>query len=173
MVTITRQTLMLRGVSVLGGEQTAWMRLGGEDRVRGEAPPAFPISMRHPSPSSAGLNPPAVRLYRVHEKDADVAALRADRSDCFAGVLDRRSSALRGHDASLTLRVSVPHQPEASARGLASGRSQSSELRPLAAGGLSLPGVLETEKRSKAKPAGSTPSGRTRFAAATRERGAA
>ena len=152
MVTITRQTLMLRGVSVLGGEQTAWMRLGGEDRVRGEAP-AFPISMRHPSPSRAGLNEPAVRLYRVHESDADSAASRAGRSDCFAGVLDRRSSALRGQ--------------------LASGRSQTSELRPLAAGSLSLPGVLETDKRSKAKPAGSKPSGRTRFAAATRGRGVA
>ena len=152
MVTITRQTLMLRGVSVLGGEQTAWMRLGGEDRVRGEAP-AFPISMRHPSPSSAGLNWPAARLYRVHEKDADVAASRTGRSDCLAGVLDRRSSALRGQ--------------------LASGRSQTSELRPLAAGGLSLPSVPETQERSKAKPAGTMPSGRTRFAAARRGRGVA
>jgi hypothetical protein len=160
MVTITRQTLMLRGVSVLGGEQTAWMRLGGEDRVRGEAP-AFPISMRHPSPSSAGLNRPAVRLYRVHEKDADAAASRAGRSDCLAGVLDRRSSAL--------LRCGMVFRP-CHNRG---GRSQTSELRPLAAGGLSLPSVPETQERSKAKPAGSMPSGRTRFAAARRGRGVA
>jgi len=152
MVTITRQTLMLRGVSVLGGEQTAWMRLGGEDRVRGEAP-AFPISMRHPSPSRADSNEPAARPSRVHAVDVDAAASRAGRSDCFAGVLVRRSAALRGDPAS--------------------GRSQALEARSAAAGGLSLPAGNRTGIRTKAKSAGYTPSGRTRLAAATRRRGVA
>lgn len=152
MFTITRQTPMLRGVSVVCGGQTAWMRLGGEDRVRGETP-MFPISMRHPSPSSADLNQPTVRPNRVHEHDADDAVGRAGRSDCFAGVLVRHSPALRAR--------------------LVSGRPQTLEARSSSAGGLSLPDAIRTGTRSQAKPAGYTPAGGTRFAAATRGRGVA
>ena len=152
MVTITCQTLMLRGVSVVRGGQTAWVRLGGEDRVRGETP-TFPISMRHPSPSSADLNRPAVRPNRVHGYDADDAATRAGRSDCFAGVLVRHSPALRAE--------------------LEGGRPQTLRTRSSSAGGLSLPDARRTGKRSQAKSAGYTPAGRTRFAAATRGRGVA
>ena len=149
MVTITCQTRSLRGETVVRGGQAAWARLGGEDRVYGDAP-AFPISMRHPSPSSADLNAPAKRLNRIQESDADYAAQRAGRSDCFAGVLVRHSPALRA--------------------ALEGGRPQTLEARSSSAGGLSLPDAIRTGKCSQAKSAGYTPAGRTRFAA-TRGRG--
>jgi len=151
MFTITCQTPMLRGVSVVRGGQTAWMRLAGEDRVCGETS-AFPISMRHPSPSSADSNPPAVRPNRVPNHDADDAK-RAGRSDCFAGVLVRQSPVLRAE--------------------LEGGRPQTLEARSSTAGGLSLPDAARTGKRFKVKSANYTTADRTRFAAATRGRGVA
>ena len=150
MVTITCQTRSLRGETVVRGGQAAWARLGGEDRVYGDAP-AFPISMRHPSPSSADLNAPAKRLNRIQESDADYAAQRAGRSDCFAGVLVRCSPALRAV--------------------LERGRPQDLETRSSSAGGLSLPAGIRTGQRPEAMPACFEQTGRTRFAAAARGRG--
>ena len=151
MFTITCQTQMLRGVSVVRGGQTAWMRLVGEDRAHGETP-TFPISMRHPSPSSADLNP-SVWPDRVLNHDANDAAVRAGRSDCFAGVLVRQSPVLQAE--------------------LEGGRPQTLEARSSTAGGLSLPDAARTGKRFKVKSANYTTADRTRFAAATRGRGVA
>ena len=150
MAMITRKTLVQRSVSAVRGGQTAWVRLGSGYHASGETP-TFPISMRHPSPSSADVNTPAKRLNRVQELDARHAVQRAGRSDCFAGVLVRHSAALRA--------------------GLECGRPQSLETRSSSAGGLSLPDARRTGKRSQAKSAGYTPAGRTRFAATTRGRG--
>jgi hypothetical protein len=149
---ITRTTPMLRGVTVVLGGQTAWMRLGFGYRVAGETP-TFPISMRHPSPSSSGLNQPNERPNHVAECDVDRAASRAGRSDCFAGVLVRRSPALRAS--------------------LVGGRSQGLQTWSPGAGGLSLPNATRTGKRLKAQSVRLARAGRARFAAAPRGRGVA
>ena len=150
MVTITCQTRSLRGETVVRGGQAAWARLGGEDRVYGDAP-AFPISMRHPSPSSREPHRLERRPNRVDADDADRAALRAGRSGCFAGVLVPRRAAIRAD--------------------LVSARSHGLATRPLAAGGLSLPAGIRTGQRPEAMPACFEQTGRTRFAAAARGRG--
>jgi hypothetical protein len=152
MRTITCQTRFSRGVVAIRGGRTAWVRLGGEDRVLGKTP-TFPISMRHPSQSNAALNPPAARLDRFLEEDADAAACRAGRSACSAGVLVRRGSAFRA-----TLGIGRPH-------GL--------ESRSTTVGGLLPPMVFRTDKRLLATPADFMSTGRTRYAASTRGRGVA
>src|SRR5262249_52804195 len=95
MRTITCQTRVLRGGVAVRGGRNALVRLGGNDRAYGKTP-MFPISMRHPSPSSAAMNTPAARLIRLLEQDADAAAIRAGRSACSAGVLVRCGSDFRG-----------------------------------------------------------------------------
>jgi hypothetical protein len=149
---ITRTTSMLRGVTVVLGGQTAWMRLSVGYRAASETP-TFPISMRHPSPSSSGLNQPNERPNHVDEPDVDCAASRAGRSDCFAGILGRRSPALRAS--------------------LVGGRSQDLQTRSQGVGGLSLPNAIRIDKRLAVKLVRLWRAGRTRFAAAPRGRGVA
>ena len=150
MAVITRENLVLRGASVVLGGMTAWVRPAREYRVVAGTP-AFPISMRHPSPSSQDLNQPEPRLNRSHESDADAAVLRAGRSDCFAGVPVRRSSAIRAD--------------------LVCGRPQNLKTRSANSGGLSLPDAARAGKRPEAMSACPVHAGRTRVAASTRGRG--
>ena len=152
MRTITCQTRVLRGVVAVCGDQDAWVRLGGNDRAYGKAP-MFPISMRHPSPSSAAGNPPAARLNRFLQKDADAAAIRAGRSACSAGVLVRRGSAFR---------VALGNE-----------RPAGLETRSTTFGGLLPLTAYRTDKRFPAKSAAYWSADRTCFAASTRRRGAA
>ena len=152
MHTITCQTRVLRGVVAVRGGQDAWVRLGGNDRAYGKTP-MFPISMRHPSPSSAASNPPAARLNRFLEEDADDAACRAGRPACSAGVLVRCGSDFRS-----TLEIGRPH---------------SRETRSTTSGGLLPPMAFRTDKRLPEMLADYKSSGRTRYAASTRGRGVA
>jgi hypothetical protein len=152
MRTITCQTSCLSGAVAIRGGRTAWVRLGGQDRMHGKTP-TFPISMRHPSPSNAALNPPAARLSRFLEEDVDAAANRAGRSACSAGVLVRRGSAFRA-----TLGI---------------GRPQTLETRSTPVGGLLPPMAFRSDKRLSETPADYQSSGRTRYAASIRGRGVA
>ena len=152
MRTITCQTRVLRGVVAVRGGQDAWVRLGGNDRAYGKTP-RFPISMRHPSPSSAASNPPAARLNRFLEQDADAAAMRAGRSACSAGVLARRGSAFRGS--------------------LGNGRPAGPETRSTPVSGLLPLKAFRTDKRFPAISADHRSPDWTRYAAATRGRGVA
>jgi hypothetical protein len=147
MAMITRNTLVLRGVSVVFGGQTAWTRSGSGYRGRLGAK-LFPISPRHPSLGSRGMNLPQMRHARADELGADQAALRAGRSDCFAGVPVVRSRSIRAS--------------------LVSARSQRRLTRSLSTGSLSLPRAFRAGKRPMAKPACRSLAGRTRFAASTR-----
>src|SRR5262245_13918776 len=85
MAVITHKTLVLRGVGVLTGVVTSQANGLG---YQAEAP--APFSMRHPSPSNPATNP---GLRRTDEREPVVAAERAGRSGCQAGVLERRSLA--------------------------------------------------------------------------------
>jgi hypothetical protein len=91
MAVMTREALVLRGVSVVRDGNTAMVRQGSDNPAKPEAP-AFLISMRHPSPGCQGQNDPG----RHYPSDA---VSRAGRSDSLAGVLVRRAAALR--DSSL------------------------------------------------------------------------
>jgi hypothetical protein len=153
MRTISCQTRLPQGVAAVRGVTTAWVRLGGEDRVHGKAL-QFPISMRHPSPSSAALNPTAARRNPILIPDADAAALRlgdADRSGCSVGVFVPRSSALRAT--------------------LGSGRPPKQETRSTTIDGLLPPKERRTGKRLLPTSAGYKSTDRTRYAASTRGRG--
>jgi hypothetical protein len=152
MVTFTCQTRFPRGVAQVRGGQMAWVRLGGEDRAYGKTP-AFPISMRHPSPSSVAQNQPAARPNRVPENDADAAVLRAGRPACSAGVLVRRGPAFRAL--------------------FGSGRPHSPQTRSTTTGGLLPPEAPRAGRRHRAMSADSRSSGWTRYAASTRGRGVA
>jgi hypothetical protein len=91
MAVITPKTLVLRGVGVLTGVVTSKaLGLG----YQAEAP--APFSMRHPSPSNPEANP-GLRL--IDEREPVVAADRAGRSGCQAGVLERRSLAVSASGA--------------------------------------------------------------------------
>ena len=149
MRTITCQTRVLRGVVAVRGDRNALVRLGGNDRAYGKTP-MFPISMRHPSPSSAAMNPPAARLIRLLEQDADAAAIRAGRSACSAGVLARRGSAFRGS--------------------LGNGRPAGLETRSTPVGGLLPLKEFRTDKRFPAISADHWAPDWTRYAASTRGR---
>jgi hypothetical protein len=142
MVLITRKPLALRGITVRGGGETAWLRPGREG-VADAGTPAFPISLRHSSLGNQDMANPDVR----HDR----AAERTGRSDCLAGVLLRRSLALRAS--------------------LASGRRQELATQSYRNGGLSLPAARRAGKRCKAALTGSTPVGGTRSAASTGGRG--
>jgi hypothetical protein len=152
MRTITCQTRVLRGVVAVRGDRNALVRLGGNDRAYGKTP-MFPISMRHPSPSSAAMNPPAARLTRLLEQDADAAAIRAGRSACSAGVLVRCGSAFRGS--------------------LGNGRPAGLETRSTTFGGLLPLNEFRTDKRFPATSADRWSPDWTRYAASTRGRGVA
>jgi hypothetical protein len=152
MRTITCQTRVLRGVVAVRGVQDAWVRLGGNDRAYGKTP-MFPISMRHPSPSSAAMNPPAARLNRLLKQDADAAAMRAGRSACSAGVLARCGSAFR--------------------KSLGNGRPAGLETRSTPVGGLLPLKGFGTDKRFQATSADRWSPDWTRYAASTRGRGVA
>jgi hypothetical protein len=90
MALITREALVLRGVSVLGDGQPVSLRLGtGEATTQAKA---VPFSMRHPSPGCDAV-PTAVR----HDPKANAkgnGAPGAGRSRSRAGVLVRRSPAI-------------------------------------------------------------------------------
>src|SRR5262245_27387202 len=88
MAVITRNTLVLRGVTVAGRVVTGWTRIGAY-LVDGQAP-ALHFSMRHPSSGYPESNPEAVRQRCLDEDDADV---RAGRPGSRAGVPSRRSPA--------------------------------------------------------------------------------
>jgi hypothetical protein len=84
MAMMTREALVLRGVSVVRDGNTAMVRQGSDNRAKLEAP-AFLISMRHPSPGCQGQT----EMGRHYPSDA---ASRAGRSDCLAGVLVHRAA---------------------------------------------------------------------------------
>jgi hypothetical protein len=146
----TRQTLVLRGVTVVLGGQTPWVRMGRE-YLPSLGTPAFPISMRHPSPGCMDQAEPG-RLYnRANYNGVDVAAPRAGRSDSLAGVLVSRSPDLRGN--------------------LVSGKAQGLATGPLVHGGLSLLRATRAQRRLKAGTGGLMRVGPKRFAASTRGKG--
>jgi len=147
----TRETLVQRGVSVVLGGQTAWMRTVCVDTAYGKAP-AFPISMRHPSQGRHNPSAPRSRQARANDFGAAQAALRAGRSEGLAGVLVSGSRASRSS--------------------FVSRRPLTLGTRLSRAGSLSLPRVMRAGKRLKAPMASLTLAGRTRFAASTRGRGA-
>jgi hypothetical protein len=150
MRTITCQTRLQQGVAAFRGVTTAWVRLGGKDRVHGKFP-QFPISMRHPSLSSAALNPTLARHNPILIQDVDAAALRTGRSACSVGVLVPQSSALRAT--------------------LGSGRPPKQETRSTTIGGLLPPKERRTGKRLLPTSADFESTDRTRYAGSTRGRG--
>jgi hypothetical protein len=86
MAVITRETLVLRGVSVVRDGNTAMVRQGSDNPAKLEAP-AFLISMRHPSPGCQGQ----IETGRHYPSDA---GSRAGRSDSLAGVSVHRAAAI-------------------------------------------------------------------------------
>jgi hypothetical protein len=139
MASFTRKPLVLRGVTVVRGGQTAWLR-PARAGVADLGTPAFPISLRHSSTGNPDMANPEARH--------DSAAERAGRSERLAGVLYRRSPALRAR--------------------LTSGRLQVLATQSFCGGGLSLPAAQRTDKRCTGTPTGRTSVGGTRSAASTR-----
>src|SRR5262245_60748587 len=85
MAVITRQTLVLRGVSVLRDGLTVVARLGSGYQAQATQTPA-PFSMRHPQPFNAGANQAERWLNPEEHRDA---SSRAGRSASTGGVLNR------------------------------------------------------------------------------------
>src|SRR5262245_24392875 len=91
---INLESLVLRGVSVLGDGQTVGLRLGSYETM--EQPTAIPFSMRHPPLGCRGFKPSTASDWPAIT--ADKPAANADkpgagRPRSLAGVLVRRSPA--------------------------------------------------------------------------------
>src|SRR5262245_66492503 len=94
------ESLVLRGVSVLGGGKAVELCLGSY--VADVQMPRGPLSMRHPSPGCEEdrTEPPQQRI-RNRRNGADRAAVRAGRPGSPAGVLVRRNPARKAGRAVL------------------------------------------------------------------------
>jgi len=94
------ESLVLRGVSVLGGGKAVELCLGSY--ATDVQMPRGPLSMRHPSPGcEENRTEPLQQRVRNRRNGADRAAVRAGRPGSPAGVLVRRNPARKAGRAVL------------------------------------------------------------------------
>ncbi len=147
MAMITRQSLVLRGVSVLA-DGKAKVRSGSDYQGRHQALALLP--MRHPSPGCRlTFMPTRQRPNHADSNGADGAAERAGRSESLAGVLARQARGMRSAS-------------------FESGRPQAFGAWPPTTGSPSLPCAIWARKPSRAELVCLNQTSRTPAAASTR-----